>query len=64
MLLEVPGHPELSRWPAGTPVPARWGDRHQGRHVHRWRDERWEWALAVDEPLTEDDLNRVVPSIG
>jgi hypothetical protein len=63
ILLEVPGYPELSRWPADTPMPARWDSRHQQRHVHRWRDDHWEWALAVDEPLTEEDLTRVIKSI-
>jgi hypothetical protein len=63
VLLEVPGHPELSRWPAGTPMPGTWAGRHPGRHVHRWSDARWEWALAVDRPLTEPDLARVIESI-
>jgi len=31
--------------------------------VHRWRDERWEWALAVDGPLAEGELTRVIESI-
>ncbi|MFI5585948.1 hypothetical protein ACIA5G_13000 [Amycolatopsis sp. NPDC051758] len=63
VLLEVPGFPELSRWPAGAPMPGGWDGRHEGRHVHRWSDRRWEWALAVDEPLSEPDLARVVESI-
>jgi hypothetical protein len=60
VLLEVPGHPELSRWPKGTPAPPR----RDGRHVHRWQDERWEWALAVEHPLTEKELARVIDSFG
>ena len=63
VLLEVPGFPELSRWPVGTPMPAQWDQRHGQRHVHRWRDERWEWALAVDGPLAEGELTRVIESI-
>ncbi len=63
VLLETPDFPELSRWPAGTPMPSDWDHRHGRRHVHRWHDVRWEWALAVDEPLTEEELARVVASI-
>lgn len=63
VLLETPDLPELSRWPAGTPMPPGWDRGHGQRHVHRWRDERWEWALAVSEPLTGEELARVIESI-
>lgn len=63
VLLEVHGYPELSRWPTGTPMPEGWDQRHARRHVHRWSDKHWEWALAVDQPLTEAELTRVIGSI-
>lgn len=63
VLLEVPDFAELCRWPVGTSMPACWDQRQQRRHVHRWSDERWEWALAVDQPLTEEEVTRVIESI-
>ena len=63
VMLEVPGFPELARWPRQTPMPERWSHRYTGRHVHRWSDQHWEWALAVSEPLSEQDLAQVIDSI-
>lgn len=63
VMLEVPGLPELVRWPRQTPMPGRWSDRHKGRHVHRWSDQHWEWALAIAEPLDDHDLAKVIDSI-
>jgi len=31
--------------------------------VHRWRDERWEWTLAMEQPLADEDLAKVIESI-
>jgi hypothetical protein len=39
------------------PYPGREG------HVHRWTDERWQWALETEHPLPPDELNRVIDSI-
>ena len=61
LVLEVEGHPELVRWPRGGTAPERLEGT--GHHVHRWSDDRWEWALAVTSPLSEADLARVVGSI-
>ncbi|MCI2420901.1 hypothetical protein MOQ72_25995 [Saccharopolyspora sp. K220] len=44
-------------------MPAQWDQRHERRHVHRWSDEHWEWALAVDHPLADDELTRLIESI-
>jgi hypothetical protein len=60
-MLDVPGYPELCRWPAGTPRPESWVQRYP--HVHRWRDERWEWTLAMEQPLADEDLAKVIESI-
>lgn len=61
VVLEVEGHPGLARWPQGGVPPARL-EEHTG-HVHRWSDARWEWALVVQAPLSDEDLARVVDSI-
>lgn len=63
VLLEVPDFPELCRWPVGTDMPAQWQQLQQHRHVHRWSDEHWEWALAVDQPLAAGELRKVIESI-
>jgi hypothetical protein len=60
--LAVAGFPDLCRWPAGTAMPETWRERLERRHVHRWSDDRWEWALGMAEPLTETELARVVES--
>lgn len=61
--LEVPGLPALARWPAGGEPPRHWEARTQGRHVHRWRTGDWQWELAVETPLSGEDLTRVIESI-
>lgn len=61
--LEVDGHPHLARWPVGGPPPQGLAEDAAARHAHRWSDDRWEWALVVDEPLTDADLARVMDSI-
>lgn len=61
--LMVPGDPDLARWPVGGVPPQYWSERAERRHVHQWSDGAWQWALAVDEPLTEDDLAQVKGSI-
>lgn len=61
VVLEVEGHPGLARWPRGGVPPARLEE--QTGHVHRWSDARWEWALVVQAPLSDEDLARVVDSI-
>jgi hypothetical protein len=59
-VLELPGWPVLDRRPHdATPYVAQ----QPHRHVHRWADERWQWALDVDEPLPDEELWRVVASI-
>ena len=63
VMLEVPGFPELCRWPAGTAMPAQWKRRQEQRHMHRWSDENWEWALKVEQPLEDEDLAQVIESI-
>jgi hypothetical protein len=60
VMLEVPGFPELCRWPAGTPRPVHWAEK---PHLHRWHDDHREWALGVDQPLGEQDPARLVDSI-
>lgn len=61
--LDVDGRPLLARWPReGTP-PQGVAEDSAARHAHRWSDDRWEWALVVDEPLSETHLARVVDSI-
>jgi hypothetical protein len=61
LVLEVDGYPELARWPRGGATPDRLAET--DRHLHRWSDDRWEWALAVPSPLSDEDLARVVDSI-
>jgi len=61
--LEVPGYPMLARWPVGGEPPRDWALHTEGRHRHEWSDATWQWSLAVEEPLTEDELTRVVQSI-
>jgi hypothetical protein len=61
--LEVPGYPSLARWPIGGEPPRYWADIASRRYTHEWSDGRWQWSLAVDEPLTEDELAKVVGSI-
>lgn len=61
--LDVDGYPSLARWPLGGTPPRDVAEDSTARHAHRWSDERWEWALVVDEALTEEDLARVVDSI-
>jgi hypothetical protein len=61
VMLDVPGYPELCRWPAGTPRPESWVQRYP--HVHSWRDERWEWTLALEQALADEDLAKVIESI-
>jgi hypothetical protein len=33
------------------------------KHVHGWRDERWESTLALEQLLTDEDLARMIDSI-
>jgi hypothetical protein len=61
--LEVPGFRSLARWPVGGEPPRYWSQNTDGRHVHEWSDGTWQWSLVVDEPLTNEELTRVVESI-
>ncbi|WP_155855356.1 hypothetical protein [Actinotalea ferrariae] len=61
--LEVDGDPWLSRWPLGGTPTQGLAEGSAERHLHRWSDARWEWALVVDRALSEEDLRRVVDSI-
>jgi hypothetical protein len=61
--LEVPGHPSLARWPRDGSAPRYWEARSEGRHTHEWNDDTWHWALAVEEPLSPEDLARVIESM-
>lgn len=54
--LEVPGVPALAHTPRDGGVGPDWRGRDNGRHIHQWSDETWHWALAVNEPLTDDEL--------
>jgi hypothetical protein len=63
LTLEVPGLPSLARWRVGGEPPRYWAQNIDGRHVHEWSDRTWQWSLAVDEPLTEEELARVIESI-
>lgn len=48
----------LDRRPLGQqPYPGREG------HVHRWTDERWQWALETARPLPDEELAQVIASI-
>lgn len=60
--LEVPGSPTLARTPRDGAVPD-WCGRDNGRHIHQWSDETWDWALAANEPLAEDELATFVDSL-
>jgi len=64
--LDVAGErdPILARWPTDgdPPSDAQFRSR-AGRHIDRWQTEGWEWALAVDSPITEDQLQAVIESI-
>ena len=46
--------------PLAPPAPEARGVGRAYQHVRGWRDERWEWTLAVDEPFTDEDLARVI----
>jgi len=59
-VLELPGWPVLDRRPLGAEPYHR---QQAGRHVHRWRDETWQWALEVEEPLDQTELSKVAASI-
>ena len=61
--LQVEGEPALARWPRGGTPPHLWRLHSERRHAHRWADEAWEWGLAVDVPLSDADLERVVASM-
>lgn len=61
--LEVPGDPELARWPLKGKPPPHWKARSRRRHVHSWSDDRWYWALSVEEALSDADLAKVIASI-
>lgn len=61
--LEVEGHPMLARWPRETSPPRRWVVRVEEMHVHRWSDDEWEWGLAVTEPLSDEELAKVIGSM-
>jgi hypothetical protein len=48
----------LDRRPLGhQPYPGREGQ------VHRWTDERWQWALETEHPPPPEELARVIDSI-
>jgi hypothetical protein len=61
--LEVPGYPLLARWPVGSEPPRYWTQTTDGRHMHEWSDGTWQWSMAVDEPLDDEELTRVMESI-
>ncbi|QDQ98706.1 hypothetical protein [Tomitella fengzijianii] len=62
-VLDVNSLAVLLRWPCGSELPDSWKDGFRTHPVHRWDDERWQWALLVDTPLSDDDLARVIESI-
>jgi hypothetical protein len=61
--LDVRNSALLARWPIGGTPPQHWQSRTEGEHVHAWSDATWQWELAVEQPLSPDDLARVVHSI-
>ena len=61
--LEVADEPLLARWPRDAEPPGLWLGHARHRHSHRWTDDLWEWGLAVERPLAEDDLQRVIASL-
>jgi len=63
VMLRVPGAPILGRWPSGGELPRHWPERTADRQLHKWCNDGWQWALAVDDPLPVDELARVVASI-
>jgi hypothetical protein len=61
--LDVPGAPLLARGPIGAAPPwPQWDAAIRGRAVNRWRDDRWEWVIATTEPLSPEELGRVIES--
>ncbi|MBW8481122.1 hypothetical protein [Actinomadura parmotrematis] len=64
-VLDAPGPADarLARTPAGAPpyTGGSFGDPEV--YVHRWRAGRWDWSLAVDEPLAPGELEKVIASM-
>lgn len=61
--LQVPESASLARWPTGGEPPGHWSSRTEGRHIHEWINGPWHWALAVAQPLSTEDLQRIMESI-
>jgi hypothetical protein len=59
----VDGLPILARWLKGESAPKRLAERSDGQHIHSWSNGKWEWALAVSQPLEAIELERVIASI-
>lgn len=57
------GAASLARWPTGGQPPGHWPSRTEGRHIYEWVNGPWQWALAVAQPLSAADLQRVMESI-
>lgn len=58
------GDATIARSPIGSEPPGTgWPGRSHERQIHRWVTGPWQWQLAVSEPLSDDDLARVIASM-